>query len=325
MENNIVFMGWKKINFIEREDQSERITFYWNLLSFFKGAFSAYVEKVEEIRSGTFHEKCKQEFLVNQEFVFNVTLGEYGRVEYVCTYSERQESEKDFGQKMLELSQWAGVPWHIAKITKGMDFVEGYEILCAIKKVANSDPLTSTERNFLMKRDLKLRNCILERLFSRKVWDKIKEPVTQVEINSRHLAYYILVKGEIQNDLNVYCSVPKAFDPISESDIFHHNMNIRALKTGLGVDFVLCTVSIENNLEAIKFLKHMRNVIAATGVKKSDDCLFCSEDSYYRNSMIRHFFGEEIWATIGPTLLNKTACSLAVGHYLYQHHRRGKG
>ena len=80
MEKNIVFMGWKKINFIEREDQSERITFYWNLLSFFKGAFSAYVEKVEEIRSGTFHEKCKQEFLVNQEFVFNVTLGEYGRV-----------------------------------------------------------------------------------------------------------------------------------------------------------------------------------------------------------------------------------------------------
>ena len=43
MEKNIVFMGWKKINFIEREDQSERITFYWNLLSFFKGAFSAYV------------------------------------------------------------------------------------------------------------------------------------------------------------------------------------------------------------------------------------------------------------------------------------------
>ena len=139
------------------------------------------------------------------------------------------------------------------------------------------------------------------------------------------MVYYILVKGEIQNDLNVYCTVPKAFDPISKSDIFHHNMNIRALKTGLGVDFALCTADIEDNAEAIMFLRHMRNVIADTGVRKKDDWLFCSEDPYYRNSMIRHFFGEEIWSTIGSAILNKTACSLAVGHYLYQHHRRGKG
>ncbi len=323
--NKIVFMGWKRIDFVEREDQTERISLYRNTLNFYKGAFSTYVENVEEIRLGMFKQDYKHEVLVNQKYICLVTLGEYGNVEYVCTYSERQANEKNFGQMMLDLSRWAEVPWHIAKITKNMDLVEGYYILCNIKKVAKSDPLTGAEKVFLMEKDLKLRNCILERLFSKKVWSKIEKPITQSEVNSRYLAYYILVKGELINDLNVYCTVPKAYNPVSELDIFNHNINYRALKTGLGVNFVQCTVSIENNLEAVKFLKHMRNVIAATGAKQSDDCLFCSDDSYYRNSMIRQFFGEEIWAIIGSTLLNNVNCSLAVGHYLYLHHRRGKG
>ena len=326
MEHKMTFFGWKRINYIERNDDlTERIYVYNDTLSFYRRAFSAYVDEVEEVRIGLIHEGFKQEFLINQEHICLVTLGEYGNVEYVCTYSERQEKEKKFGMMMLDLSRWAGVPWHIAKITKNMDLAEAYYVLCDIKKVARSGPLTDTEKYYLMQRDLSLRNCILERLFSKKVWSKIEEAVTQNETNSRYLAYYIMVKGEIRTDLNVYCDIPKAYTPVSELDIFRHNMNYRALKTGLGVNFVLCTIGIENNFEAVKFLKHMRNIIAATGVKPSDDCLFCSDDSYYRNSMIRQFFGEEVWNIIGSALLDNTTCSMAVGHYLYLHHRRGKG
>lgn len=328
MENNnvnVVFLGWKKVNFVEREDLTESITFSGDTLSFFKGAFSSYVANVEEIRTGIYCRENVREVLVNQMYIFHVTIGQYGYVEYVSTYSERHEKEQSFGQRILDLSRWADVPWHIAKIVKDKDMVKGYEILCSIKKVAETRRLSGTQQLFLREKDLKLRNCILESLFNKKVWDEINISVTQNEINSRYLAYYILVKGDITRDINVMCDVPKAYIPVSEADIFKHNLNLRAMKAGVGIDFALCTVDIEDNAEAIMFLRHMRNVIADTGVRKKDDWLFCSEDSYYRNSMIRHFFGEEIWATIGTAILNKTACSLAVGHYLYQYHRRGKG
>lgn len=323
--NPTVYLGWNKIKaFIERDDNSEEITFKRGILSFAKGSFSSYVDKIMEIRSGISYEKNKQEFLVNGSLIFCLTLGTYGNIEYLCKYTERQIDEKDFGDQMLELSRWANVPWHIAKITKGMSMVEGYEVLSVIKKVASSDPLSSTERNFLMKKDLKLRITILEGLFSKKVWNRIKDAVTRSEINSRYLAFYIMTKGEVDSDINVYCTLPKAFYPTSITDIFHYNMNIRAMKSGVGINFALCTSDIEDNYEAILLLKHMRNVISSTNTNKKENWIFCSEDDYYRNSMIRHHLGEEIWAAIGNTVLKKTACSLAIGHYIYRNHPIGK-
>lgn len=322
--NPMVYLGWSKITFIERDDSSEEITFKKGILSFAEGSFSSYVDKVEEIRSGISYEKNKQEFLVNGSLIFCLTLGTYGNIEYLCKYTERQIDEKEFGDQMLELSRWAKVPWHIAKITKGMSMVEGYEVLSAIKKVASSDPLSNTERSFLMKKDLKLRLAILESLFSKKVWNRIKDAVTRSETNSRYLAYYIMCKGEIEDDINVFCDLPKGFYPNSATDIYRYNMNFRTLKAGVGINFALCTADIEDNCEAIQFLKHMKNVIAATKIRKGDARLFCSEDDYYRNATIRYYLGEEIWALIGNALLSNTACSFAIGHYIYLNHRRGR-
>lgn len=326
MESNnpTVYMGWNKIAFIEREDTSKKITFEKNILSFAKGRFLDYVDEVNEIRSGVSYDQTQQEFLINGSKIFVVTLGIYGNVTYLCEYSKRQEEEKEFGHQMFELSNWAKVPWHIAKIAKGMSMVDGYEVLCSIKKVANSSSLNSMEQDFLMKRDLKLRLDILEGLFPKRIWARIKEAVTRSEINSRYLAFYIMTKGEVDSDINVYCTLPKAFYPTSITDIFHYNMNIRAMKSGVGINFALCTSDIEDNYEAILLLKHMRNVISSTNTNKKENWIFCSEDDYYRNSMIRHHLGEEIWAAIGNTVLKKTACSLAIGHYIYCNHPIGK-
>ena len=326
MENNnpAAYFGWNKVAFVEREDNSEKITFEKNVLSFAKGSFSAYTDEINDIRSGISYDKTQQEFLINGSKIFVVTLGTYGNIKYLCEYADRQADEKEFGLQMFELSRWAKVPWHIAKITKGMSMIDAYEVLYSIKKVANSDPLSNMERDFLTKRDLKLRLTILESLFSQKTWNRIKEAVTRSETNSRYLAYYIMCKGELTNDINVYCTLPKAFYPTSVTDIFHYNMNVRAMKSGVGINFALCTSDIEDNYEAILLLKHMRNVISSTNTNKKENWIFCSEDDYYRNSMIRHHLGEEIWAAIGNTVLRKTACSLAIGHYIYRNHPIGK-
>lgn len=325
--NNTVFFGWEKISFVERDDFTNEIIFSEKTLSFFKGAFSAYVENVEEIRRSLYYENYKQEFLINRLYIFHITLGECGHIDYLCTYDEKQKKEKSFGQQILEISKIANVPWHIAKLTKELDSREAKQVLCSIRKIAKSVTLTGTQRLFLRKKDLKLRNYILQCVFEKnqELWFKIREPILTSESNSRYLAYYILVKGEIESDINVHCDLPHATVPTTETEIFNHNINLRALKSGVGINIALCTANIADNSTAVMFLKHMRDVISDTKVMKREDYLLCDEDDYYRNSMLRHYFGEEIWSVIGSNLLERRTCSLAIGHYVYQNRRRGGG
>lgn len=324
MENNehVSFLGWEKISFVEREDSTEEIKLFGNELSFFKGAFTICVPKVEDIRKSSWYVGATQEFLINQTYIFKVTLGYYGKTEYLCTYLERQEEEKKFGKIIYELARWANVPWHIAKITKGMDMIDAYEILYCIRKVAKSASLSPSEKRFLKEKDLPLRNCILEGLFPKRIWQRMKEAVTENELNSRYLAFYILTKGEIKTDLNIYCDLPKAYTPASNEKIFEHKMNVRMLKGEVERNFALCTANIEDNYEAVMLLKHIKNVVATTAVEESNAYLFCSSEFYYRNAIIRHYLGEEIWKAIGNVVLNNFKCSSALGKYIYMNRLR---
>lgn len=326
--NNKVFFGWEQISFVERDDLTNEITFSEKTLSFFKGAFSAYVENVEEIRRSLYHEDAQQEFLVNRLYIFHITLGEYGHVDYLCTYSEKQGKEKSFGKQILEISKIADVPWHIAKIAKDLDLEEAQKVLCSIREIAKSITITGMQQLFLRKKDLQLRNYVLQCIFEKKdqkLWLKIREPILTNENNSRYLAYYILVKGEIESDINAHCDLPHASTPTTEAEIFNHNMNLRALKSGVGIRIALCTANIADNSTAVMFLKRMRDYISDNKVIKREDYLLCDEDDYYRNSMLRHYFGEEIWSVIGSVLEKKRVCSLSIGNYVYRNRRRGLG
>lgn len=324
MESNkhASFLGWEKISFVEREDSTEEIVFSNNTLSFFKGAFAVYVAKVEEIRKCSWYVGNTLEVLVNKTYIFKLTLGYYGNVEYLYTYLEKKEQEKNFGLKMLELSKWAEVPWHIARITKGMDMIDAYEILYCIKKVAKTASLSTYEKRFLKETDLPLRNYILEGLFPKRIWQRMKDSVTENEAYSRHLAFYILMKGKIENELNIFCDLPKAYIPDTSERIFEHKMRIRMLKGEVERSFALCTKYIEDNYEAIAILKSIKNIVATTRTEERFDYLFSSSNFYHRNAIIRNYLGEEIWAAIGNAVMNNSKCSIAIGDYIYKNHLR---
>lgn len=305
---------WKECTFKEIEG----ITLYCSPteISFPSGVFFGWIPEIKSVYSGR-SEGRYQEYLINNEKIFLVKGGINWKIKYISTLEEKIKKEAEFGKRMLERAKKSKTPWHIAKITKEIESdTEAILFLVKIRQIAKKSNISAEEKYALRSADVEVRNIALSIVLGNDIFEKIEYVLSENEILSRYLAYYLAVEGKLKSyAIEKECRIPAPIH-IGYLEMYEHNILIRILYASVPRNLAIVTDAIESNDEAIEILKNIKAIAVRRNLSQRTISGLKSVDDEERNSTLKSVLGVQIWEKIEEKICNNDDLSYYLGCYI---------